>query len=152
MGKYMSRDVIWLGILTVICSIAVTVGAVFAYYMSNNVWSMLLIISGGMLFVIFFTCCIAEMSRTLFIDGEKIILPRGTEKNGNTTFRKTVVRLDEITSIESTLYKGDGIISKDCRFHTLKLKNGTKVAFTLYAYGKRAEKEIIEILRNSINR
>lgn len=34
----------------------------------------------------------------------------------------------------------------DRYYHTLKLKNGTNITVTLYAYGKEAEKEIIQIL------
>ena len=33
---------------------------------------------------------------------------------------------------------------------TLKLKDGTKIKFTLFAYGKKAEKEIIETIKNCI--
>ena len=47
-------------------------------------------------------------------------------------------------------YKGDKIVSRDCFFHTLKLKDNTKITFTLYAYGKEAEREIIEIIKKSV--
>ena len=77
-------------------------------------------------------------------------MPRGADNNGKMVFKRTVIKIDKIGSIESKLYKGDGLISKDTNFHTLKLKDGTKITFTLYAYGKEAEKEIIEIIKRSI--
>lgn len=58
--------------------------------------------------------------------------------------------MDEIISVESKFYKGDKIISGDCFFHTLKLKNNTKITFTLYAYGKEAEREIMETIKKSV--
>ena len=100
--------------------------------------------------MLFLACFFAEKSRYLTIDCEKIVLPRGADKNGKMSFQKTVINIDEIHSIKSELYKGDGIISKDTLFHTLKLKDGTAIKFTLYAYGKDAEKEILESIEKHI--
>jgi hypothetical protein len=91
-----------------------------------------------------------EKSRSITINGDEIVLPKGADINGKMVFKRTVAKIDEITSVESNLYKGDGLISKDTYFHTLKLKDGTKIRFTLYAYGKEAEKEIIEALKKSV--
>lgn len=53
--------------------------------------------------------------------------------------------------MESRLVRGDKIIAGDCVFHTIKLKDGTKVTVTLYAYGKDAEREIVERLKAGIS-
>ena len=56
----------------------------------------------------------------------------------------------DIGSVESKFHKGDKLISDDCFFYTLRLKDGTSVTVTLYAYGKEAEKEIWETIQSSI--
>lgn len=88
--------------------------------------------------------------QSLIIDTDMIIFPRGVEKNGKTVFQKTIVRICEINSVVSKFHKGDKIISGDCFFYTLKLKDGTNITVTLYAYGKEAEKEILETIQGSI--
>jgi len=93
---------------------------------------------------------LAEKSRYLTIDCEKIVLPRGADINGKIVFKRTVAKIDEITFVESNLYKGDGLIIKDTYFHTLTLKDGTKITFTLYTYGREAEKEIVETIKKSV--
>ena len=70
-------------------------------------------------------------------------------KNGKTVFQKTVVRICDLSSVESKFHKGDKIISDDCFFYTFKLKDGTSITVTLYAYGKEAEKEILETKREN---
>ena len=61
--------------------------------------------------------------------------------------QKTVVRICDLNSVESKFDKGDKIISDDCFFYTLRLKDRTSVTVTLYAYGKEAEKEIFEAIK-----
>ena len=100
--------------------------------------------------VLFLSCFFSEKSRYLTIDDERIILPRGADKNGKMSFHRTIINIDEIHSIKSELYKGDGIVSKDTLFHILKLKDGTAIKFTLFAYGKDAEKEILKIIEKHI--
>ena len=100
--------------------------------------------------ILFLSCFFAEKSRYLTIDDEKIVLPRGTIINEKTSFRRTIINTNEIRSIKSELYKGDGIISKDTLFHTLKLNDGTRIKFTLYAYGKDAEDEILTAIKKLI--
>ena len=85
----------------------------------------------------------AEKSRYLTIDDEKIVLPRGANINEKTSFSRTIININEIRSIKSELHKGDGIVAKDTLFHTLTLNDGTRIKFTLYAYGKVAEDEIL---------
>lgn len=46
--------------------------------------------------------------------------------------------------------KGDGLIAKDTYFYTMKQKDGTSITVTLYAYGKYAEKEILEMMKDRI--
>ncbi len=53
-----------------------------------------MIFLGGLLDVIFLACFLAERSRVLIIDTDKIIFPRGAEKNGKTVFLKNVIQLN----------------------------------------------------------
>ena len=59
-------------------------------------------------------------------------------------------RVKLISSVESKFHKGDKIISDDCFFYTFRLKDGTSITITLYAYGKEAEKEILETIKSSM--
>lgn len=151
MKKYISRATKRLAIVTLIYSAVLFIGVILVFAkIPNTMLSIVLIALGGLLGVLFFSCFLAEKSRALIIDKGEIVFPRGIDKNGKMVFQKTVVRMDEISSVESKFYKGDKIISGDCLFHILKLKNGTKLTVTLYAYGKEAEIEILEFIKNSI--
>ena len=151
MKKYTSRATKWLAILSII-SVAVLIAGIICIlaHLSNIGLQIGLTMLGGLMSVLFLSCFFAEKSRCLIIDNETIILPRGADINGKIVFKRTVAKIDEITSVESNLYRGDGLISNDTYFHTLKLKDGTKITFTLYAYGKEAEKEILETIKSSI--
>ena len=109
-----------------------------------------LIILGGLLSLIFFICYFAEKSRYLTINEDKIDLPRGTQKNGKISFRRTVVNMAEVNSIESKLYIGDRVFTKDTYFHTITMKDNSKITFTLYAYGKNEETEILNAIKKRI--
>lgn len=151
MKKYKSRTTKMMALLTIMSVVVLIAGTILIVTNSSNVGLQIgLTMFGGLMSILFLSCSFAEQSRYLTIDDEKIILPRGADNNGKTVLKRTVVRIDEITSVESNLYIGDGLISKDTSFHTIKLKDGTKITFTLYAYGKEAEKEIIETIKNSI--
>ena len=151
MKKYISRATKWLGIYTIISVIILVIGVIIIIVNSSNIGLQVgLTMLGGLMSVVFLSCFFAEKSRWLTITDDEIVLPRGVDINGKTVFKKTVAKIDEITSIESNLYKGDGLISKDTYFHTLKLKDGTKITFTLYEYGKKEEKEIIETIKKSV--
>ncbi len=151
MKKYTSCATKWLAILTII-SVAVLIAGIICIlaHLSNIGLQIGLTMLGGLMSVLFLSCFFAEKSRCLTIDDEKIILPRGADTNGKISFQKTVIHFDEIHSIKSELYKGDGIISKDTLFHTIKLNNGTTIKFTLYAYGKEAEIEILKSIGKRI--
>ena len=151
MKKYSSREVKWLKAVSLICGVVLLTGMILAFAgIDHNGLPIGLILMGGLLGVIFFPCFLAEKSRTLTMDAERVIFPRGAQINGKMTFQKTVVRLCDIRSVESRFCKGDKIISDDCFFYTLRLKDGTSVTVTLYVYGKEAEKEIWETLKRSI--
>lgn len=150
MKKYSSQAAKWLMIVSLICGVVLLIGIIFAFADIGNIGLPIgLMLMGGLSGVIFFSCFLAENSRVLAIDTDRIIFPRGAEINGKIVFNKTVVRICDIRSIESKFRKGDKIISNDCFFYTLKLKDGTSVTVTLYAYGKEAEKEILETIKNS---
>ena len=148
MKKYMSRATKWLAFLASISVAVLITGIAFIFAKFSNVGLQIgLTMSGGLTSVLFLSFFFAEKSRYLTIDGEKVVLPRGVDVNGKTSFQRTAINMDEIRSVESNMYKGDGIISKDTRFHTLKLKDGTTIRFTLYAYVKDAENEILETIK-----
>ena len=146
MKKYVSQATKWLGIIALLCGVALLVGIILAF-VNTSMTSIVTIALGGMFGILFLSCFLAEKSRALIIDTEKIIFPRGADKNGKMVFQKTTVKLCDINSVDTKLYKGDGIISKDTSFHTINLKDGTIITVTLYAYGKEAENEILETIK-----
>ena len=146
MKKYVSRATMWLGIIALLCGVALLVGIILAF-VNTSMASIVMIALGGVFGILFLICFLAEKSRALIIDTEKIIFPRGADKNGKMVFQKTTVKLCDINSVDTKLYKGDGIISKDTSFHTINLKDGTTITVTLYAYGKEAENEILETIK-----
>ena len=148
MKKYVSQATKWLGIIALLCGVALLVGIILAF-VNISMTSIVMIALGGVFGILFLICFLAEKSRALIIDTEKIIFPRGADKNGKIVFQKTTVKLCDINSVDTKLYKGDGIISKDTSFHTINLKDGTKITVTLYAYGKEAENEILETIKRN---
>ena len=150
MKKYVSRATKWLRIIALLCGVALLVGIILAF-VKISLTSIVMIALGGILGILFLSCFLAEKSRALMIDAEKIIFPRGADKNGKMVFQKTTVKLCDINSVDTKFHKGDGIISKDTSFYTIKLKDGTKITVALYAYGQEAENEILEtIKRNTV--
>lgn len=151
MKKYTSCAAKWLLYLTLISALMLLLGITLIVADCPNIDLQIgLTMFGGFLFVLFLCCLLAEKSRWLTIDSNQIIIPRGADHNGKQIFKRTVINIVNIVSVESNLHKGDGLISKDTHFHTIRLKDGTKVTFTLYAYGKNAEKEIIETIKKRI--
>lgn len=151
MKTYTSRATKWLAFFTII-SVAVLIAGIICILANSSDGGLQigLTMLGGLMSVLFLSCFFSEKSRYLTIDDERIILPRGADKNGKMSFHRTIINIDEIHSIKSELYKGDGIVSKDTLFHILKLKDGTAIKFTLFAYGKDAEKEILKIIEKHI--
>ena len=151
MKKYTTRATKRLAIFAIISSVALVIGVILIVVNFSNVGLTVgLTVGGGLMSILFITCFFAENSRWLTINGDEMVLPRGADRNGKIIFKRTIIKLNEIVSVESKFFKGDKIISGDCFFHTLKLKDGAKITFTLFAYGKDAEKEIIETIKNSI--
>lgn len=151
MKKYSSRAVKLLTMISLTCGAVFLTGIAFLFFKIENTGLPIgLMVGGGLLGIFFFVCFVAEKSRVLMIDSDKIILPKGAMINGKTIFQKTVIKMCEIKSIESCLHKGDGLVSKDTYFHTLKLEDSRKVTVTLYAYGKEAEKEILETIKKNV--
>jgi hypothetical protein len=146
MKKYFSQATKWLGIIALLCGVVLFVGIMLAFLKMTMI-SIAMIALGGLIGVLFFTCFLAEKSRALIIDTEKIIFPRGADKNGKMVLQKTPVKFCDISSIDTRLHKGDGMIAKDASFYTINLKDGTKITVTLYAYGKEAENEILETIK-----
>ena len=152
MKKYTSQATKWLMIVSLICGVVLLTGIILAFAGIGNIGLPIgLIMMGGLLGILFFSCFLAEKSRALIINADQITFPRGAEINGKTVFQKTTIQTTQIRSVETKFYPGDGVIAKDTDFYTLRLKDGTSVTFTLYAYGKAAEKEILETIKSSIS-
>ena len=151
MKKYTSRATKRLAIVTLISAVILATGIVFTISDYHNIGLQIgLTAVGGIMSILLFSCFLAEKGRYLIIDADKIVLPRGADKNGKLSFQRTVVKISEISAVENNMHKGDGIISKDTCFYTLKLKDGTAIQFTLFAYGRAAEEEIIESVKKHI--
>ena len=151
MKKYTSSASKRLMMFTLISCAVFSTGIVLAFAdVANIVLPIVLILTGGLLGIIFFSCFLAEKSRSLVIRADRIVFPRGAEVNQKTVFQKTVVMTNDIRSIEIKRCTGDRLITKDTNFYLLKLKDGNTVAVTLYQYGKEAEKEIFETIKSLI--
>ena len=151
MKKYISKATKPLLLVTVICCALLVIGMILAFIeIPNNGLSIGLIFTGGLLGILFLACYFAEKSRSLIIDVDKIVFPRGAEIDGKVSFQKTVIAASDIRSIEKSLLKGDGLIAKDTNFYTLRLVDGKKVTVTLYAYGKQAETEIVAAIKATL--
>lgn len=152
MKKYISQATKWLMIITLICGAVLLAGIIIVFWKLENIGLPIgLILMGGLLGVIFFSCFLAENSRSLIIDADRIVYPRGAEINGKTVFQKTIIKTNEITSVEIKSLKGDGLIAKDSNFYTLRLTDGKEVTISLYHYGKEAEKEIFEAIKSFVS-
>ena len=152
MKKYTTQATKWLMIVSLICGVVLLTGIIFAFAGIGNIGVLIgLILMGGLLGIIFFSCFIADKSRALIINADQITFPRGAEINGKTVFQKTTIQTTQICSVETKFCPGDGVIAKDTNFYTLRLKDGTSVTFTLYAYGEEAKKEILETIKSSIS-
>ena len=152
MKKYTTRATKRLAIFAIISVVLLLMGIILIVANFSNVGLTVgLTVGGGLLSILFITCFFAEKSHWLTINGDEIVLPRGVEKNGKMIIKRAIIKLNDIASVESKFYKGDKIISGDCFFYTLKLKDGTKITFTLFAYGKDAEKEIIETIKRAFS-
>ncbi len=137
-----------LAILAIISIAVLIAGIICILVHSSNVGlQMGLTMLGGLMSILFLSCFFAEKNRYITIDDKKIVLPRGANINEKISFSRTIINTNEIRSIKSELHKGDGIIVADTLFHTLTLKDGTRIKFTLYAYGKDAEDEILAAIK-----
>lgn len=151
MKTYISRATKWLAILAVIGVAILISGIICILAHSSNVGlQIVLTMLGGLMSILFISCFFAEKSRYLTMYDGKIVLPRGANINEKISFNRTAINTNEIRSIKSELHKGDGIVAKDTLFHTLTLNDGTRIKFTLYAYGKNAEDEILEAIKKLI--
>ena len=148
MKKYISKATKPLLFVTLICFAIFAIGIILVFMENPNIGLLIGLISmGGLLGALFLGCYCAEKSRLFIIDTDSIVLPRGAEINGKVSFQKTVIAVSDITSIEKSLLKGDGLIAKDTNFYTLRLVDGKRVTVTLYAHGKQAETEIVEAIK-----
>ena len=151
MKIYISRATKWLAVLAIVGVTVLISGIICILAHSSNVGLQIgLTMLGGLMSILFLSCFFAEKSRYLTINDEKIVLPRGADINEKTSFNRTIINTNKICSIKSESHKCDGIIAKDTIFHTLTLNDGTRIKFTLYAYGKDAEDEILVAIKKLI--
>ena len=151
MKIYIPRATKWLAVLAIVGVTVLISGIICILAHSSNVGLQIgLTMLGGWMSILFLFCFFAEKSRYLTINDEKIVLPRGADINEKTSFNRTIINTNKICSIKRELHKGDGIIVKDTFFYTLTLNDGTKIKFTLYAYGKDAEDEILSAIKKLI--
>ena len=128
MKKYTSCATKWLALEAIISSLVLLTGIIFIIVNYSNLEVQIgLIMPGGFMSILFLCCFFAEKSRWLTIDADEIVLPRGADYNGKLSFKRTVVKKDEITSVKREFYEGDKIIAGDCFFYTLKLKDCKKI-------------------------
>ena len=152
MKKYTPCDAKWYAAVAAACAVALIVGLVLLVAGNQNDSLIFCLIGlGGFFSLLFFGVFLAEKSRFLVIDDQKIIFPRGATQNGKLAWQRTTVNRADLISMERELHRGDPLIdSKDCFCYILTLKDGTKVSVHLYAYGKNGEKEIAETIRQNI--
>ena len=87
--KYVSRATKYLVILSLICIVILTAGIVLIVVGFPNTSSIIgLTIFGGVFSLLFLVCYFAERSRTLRIDSNTVIFPRGANVNGKTVLKK----------------------------------------------------------------
>ena len=151
MKKYISKATKILAIISLLSVLTLIVGIILFVVKDPNValaigFTML----GGFFTVLFVPLTFSERSRFVTIDHYEISLPRGIEINGKTVFQRTKIKLSEVVALESKRHKGVFLITKDTYFYTLKINDDVKITFTLYAYGKQAETEIIETIKSKL--
>ena len=150
MKKYKPKAAKWFAIFTLL-SLLVLVTGITLILLGISSLSMQIFLTaiGGVMSILFLLCLFSVNSSVLEISEKTISLPRSVKINGKKVFQKTVIPKDNIKQIESNFFKGDGLISRNCFFHTIILKNGTRITFTLYEYGNSAEKEILEKMKKA---
>ena len=158
MKKYTSRVIKWAAFSTIIGMVMLVIGIILMIIKLSDIGSEFTSI-GAAISTVSLCFYFSEKSRWLTIDDSKIDLPRGANINGKKAFERTVIKIDEIVSVEREFQKGGGITigiffgaitPAACFINTIKLKDNTEIVFYLDTYGKKAENEIIETLRKSI--
>ena len=151
MKKYISQATKILSIISLLSFLILILGIVLFFVKNPNVALAIgFTVFGSFLTILFTPVTLAERNRFVMIDLDEISLPRGVEINGKIVFQRTRIKLSEIASLESKQHKGIFLITKDTCFYTLNLNYDVKITFTLYAYGKHAEKEIIEVIKSRL--
>ena len=79
MKKYTSRATKWLIVVSLICGVVLLTGIILAFAGIGNIGLPIgLIMMGGLLGILFFSCFLAEKSRVLIISAGQIIFHRET--------------------------------------------------------------------------
>ena len=163
MKKYPSNKM--LAVLATACVCALIAGLIFKIANISFPYTWELIFGGGFFGMIFVPVFFAQRSRYLRIDEEKVVFPRGCTRNEKLVFQRTAVRFDEIRSVKSEFHKGESefmsivwglfgmTAAGDSYSYILTLKDDTQIKVScLYEYGKKAEKEIFEMICQSIEK
>ena len=113
MKKYTSRATKWLAILTIISVAVLIAGIICILSHSSNVGLQIgLTMLGGLMSILFLSCFLADKSRYLTIDDEKIVLPRGANINEKTSFNRIIINTNEIRSIRVNCTKVMELLQK----------------------------------------
>ena len=162
MKKYRSSGTKILAVIAAVCVCMLIAGMIAGDSFSYTYELTLL---GGGFGIIFVPVFIAERSRYLIIDEEKVIFPPGCNQNEKLVFQRLEVRFDEICSVKIDFHKGEsefmaivwglfGLTSVGDQYsYTLNLIDDTKIEVgCLYQYGEKAEKEISEMICRSVEK
>ena len=166
MKKYDRSDKTILAVIAVVCVCALIAGVILVIAkIPLLALKVGLIVFGLCLSAIFVPAAFAVRRYYLIIDEEKVDFPIGCSIEGKCNSKRTVVRFDEIRSVKTKFYEGDRypvfvdvILTliglppmEDIYFYTLNLKDNRQIEVNcIRLYGKKAEKEIFEMICQSV--
>lgn len=135
-----------LGALTGICGLLCAAGCLLLLWAPERVeWIVLCLVAGGLLGILFLASWLACAACPIYLDDVGIVFP--ITRAPRLRFRRNPVRYCEIDHVRAILHRGDGMRTKDTVFYRFVLKNGLEFTETLFSYGKTAEQEITEHLK-----
>lgn len=114
------------------------------------------IILAFLLLVLFLMVSIIEYTNCITISYTQVSFSRNTRTIMNdgiirrTPYKKLTIAFVDIESVSKRYAHGDKIISNDTIIYVFTLKNGDTFEELLYHYGKKNEKEIIDIIEERV--
>lgn len=106
MKKYTSRATKWLIVVSLICGVVLLTGIILAFAGIGNIGLPIgLIMMGGLLGILFFSCFLAEKSRVLIISAGQIIFLEVQRETENRSFKKLLSKQVKSLLLKPTLSK-----------------------------------------------